>query len=170
MAKSNALPPGRISGNLCVFSAFLVSGVVSTCGLPPAAGTVEIPVPGVVLGVKKIMSSDPQLAPRPAGASQRVKVAPPPTGTFFNFPGAKKPIHCPSGEKKGPYAPSVPAIDFTSEMSLFMSRTKTLPAPTAPPPPGEARAIRGQRQISSITHKQPVSRRQCHGKPHDRAL
>jgi hypothetical protein len=41
-------------------------------------------------------------------ASQSVTTAPPVTATFFRFPSAKKPIHWPSGEKKGLPAPSVP--------------------------------------------------------------
>src|SRR5215467_9034949 len=48
-----------------------------------------------------------QLRPRPNGASQIVIGAPPATRIFFNFPSAKKAIHCPSGDQKGKVAPSV---------------------------------------------------------------
>jgi hypothetical protein len=41
-------------------------------------------------------------------------VAPPATWTFFSLRSWKKPIHCPSGEKKGVMAPSVPAMGLTS--------------------------------------------------------
>src|SRR2546422_4542772 len=40
----------------------------------------------------------------------RVTGSPPLTETFFNLPPAEKPIHWPSGEKKGPVAFSVPGI------------------------------------------------------------
>ena len=55
-----------------------------------------------------MLPSSPQLAPRPAGASHKETSSPPSIRVFFSFPCAKNPIHCPSGEKKGAYAPSVP--------------------------------------------------------------
>src|SRR5215469_9978516 len=50
-----------------------------------------------------------QLPPRPNGESQIVTGAPPARRIFFNFPSAKKAIHCPSGDQKGKVAPSVPS-------------------------------------------------------------
>ena len=37
---------------------------------------------------------------------------------FFSVLNVKNPSHCPSGEKKGPTAPSVPAIGFPSKLSI----------------------------------------------------
>ena len=42
-------------------------------------------------------------------ASHKVIAEPPSTEIFCSFPGVKKATHCPSGEKKGAYAPCVPA-------------------------------------------------------------
>ena len=55
-----------------------------------------------------MLSSSPQLAPRPEGASHKEIGSPPSIRVFFSFPAAKNPTHCPSGEKNGAYAPSVP--------------------------------------------------------------
>src|SRR5262249_16798692 len=77
-----------------------------------------------------MVSFDPQLAPnnpkkpligaapaRSAGASQITTAGPTPPGAFFSLFSAQKPIHWPSGEKKGPTAPSVPAIAVASTSS-----------------------------------------------------
>src|SRR5262245_17842875 len=68
-----------------------------------------------------MVSSHPQFAPnnptRRAGASQITTGGPPPAGAFFSLLSAQKPIHWPSGEKKGPTAPSVPAIAVASTSS-----------------------------------------------------
>ena len=55
-----------------------------------------------------MLSSSPQLAPRPEGGSHKEIGSPPSIRVFFSFPAAKNPTHCPSGEKNGAYAPSVP--------------------------------------------------------------
>lgn len=39
---------------------------------------------------------------------QSVTTTPPVIAIFFSLPSAKKPIHCPLGEKNGEEAPSVP--------------------------------------------------------------
>ena len=57
--------------------------------------------------------SDPSVLAPPGSARIR-RIAerqgcPPVTETFFMRASAKKPIHCPSGEKNGSLAPSVPA-------------------------------------------------------------
>ena len=57
--------------------------------------------------------------PRQAStASPSVTAVPPVTEIFFNFPPAKKPIHWPSGEKKGLAAPSVPGMGLASWVSM----------------------------------------------------
>ena len=59
------------------------------------------------------MSSAPQAAPSRGNEtpqSQTVTGAPPASETFRILSSAQKPTHWPSGEKKGVYAPSVPAI------------------------------------------------------------
>src|SRR5207247_6483858 len=71
----------------------LVTGV-QTCALP--------------------ISSPPQV-PTPGVASASVSTGPPATATFLSLPSAKNPIHCPSGEKNGVIASSVPAIGLRSE-------------------------------------------------------
>src|SRR5215472_18602148 len=96
--KSTALPPGRTCGQRCVNSSGSKS--VRRVGSPLSADT----------RVKKdkesiaatILPSSPQLAPRPAGASHKETGSPPSIRVFFSLPPAKKPTHCPSGEKKGP--------------------------------------------------------------------
>ena len=79
------------------------------CGGP--AGRGHAPQSIALTARKMIVSSDPQLAPNTAGVSQIVVAGPPPpTDIFFSAPALQNPTHCPSGEKKGPDAPSVPAI------------------------------------------------------------
>ena len=65
----------------------------------------------------KKMESRDQVAPYGLRASQSVTGVPPETGTFFRCVFVKNPIHCPSGEKKGLKAPSVPAIAVESNES-----------------------------------------------------
>ena len=83
------------------------SSLVSGPGAPPASDTCWIGEPP--LGVKVIVPPLLQLAPRELTKRPRVNAAPPLTEIFFRLPAAKNPIHCPSGEKKGLLAPSVPA-------------------------------------------------------------
>ena len=59
------------------------------------------------------MSSPAQLPPRAVGASHSVLFVPASTEIFFSFPCAKKPIHCPSGEKNGLVAPRSPPAPWT---------------------------------------------------------
>ncbi len=62
-------------------------------------------------GVNMMVSSGPQLAPRvTGGTSVRVWGAPPEMDTFFNLVPTINATDCPSGEKKGPWPPSVPGI------------------------------------------------------------
>src|SRR5690348_10549896 len=71
-----------------------------------------------------------QLPPRPNGASQIVIGAPPARRVFFNFPSAKKAIHCPSADQKGNVAPSVPS---TGSADNFASvRIQILAGPLLP--------------------------------------
>jgi hypothetical protein len=53
------------------------------------------------LGVKMIVSSGAQLAPRLMLTGQRVSGAPPEKETFFSSLLVTNPTHFPSGEKKG---------------------------------------------------------------------
>ena len=48
--------------------------------------------------MKMIVSSGPQLSPRPPSHSHNVMVGPPVMETFFKAPATSNPIHCPSGE------------------------------------------------------------------------
>src|SRR5262245_2715053 len=103
-----ALPEGSTCGQRCVASESCV--VASGSGTPPSDDTRQRKRSGpFTAGVKTILSSRPQLPPRPLAASHRVIEAPPATATFFSFPPAKNASHCPSGEKNGLAAPSVPA-------------------------------------------------------------
>src|SRR5262249_2194538 len=117
VVKSSALPPGRISGQRWEVSPFLRSGVVKGFGVPPSAETSNRPEIESV-GVKMMVSSGPQLAPRLRDALQRVIGAPPLRETFFSLPSAKNPTDCPSGEKNGLSAPSVPGIGVASKRSI----------------------------------------------------
>jgi hypothetical protein len=69
--------------------------------------------------VAKIMvsSRSPGCAPRAPALAQRVRAAPPLAEIFFTDPTTKKPIHSPSGEKKGFPAPFVPASGVASNAS-----------------------------------------------------
>ena len=97
-AKITALPPGRISGQRWLFSRFVESRLVRTCGVPPAAEIFQRPE---VLDVgNTIVSSGPQLAPR-GTASHKTTGAPPPIGTLVSPLELMNPTHFPSGEKKG---------------------------------------------------------------------
>jgi len=66
-----------------------------------------------------MLPSSPQLPPPTPGLSHNGITGPPRTETFFSFPSAKKASHCPSGEKKGPSALSVPAISVVLAWSSF---------------------------------------------------
>src|SRR5713226_10394776 len=101
-----ALPPGRICGQRCVTSPCASS--VSGWGAPPASGIRDRTPPWEASATIMLWSS-PQAPPRKEGASHKVVAAPPSTEIFLSFPPAENATHCPSGEKKAPLAPSVPA-------------------------------------------------------------
>src|SRR5262245_52758981 len=130
-----------------------------------------------------MVSSHPQFAPnnptRRAGASQITTGGPPPAGTFFSLLSAQKPIHWPSGEKKGPTAPSVPAIAVAStssnrrlKSSVTVPRT---PLKTIVRPSGDnAMAVRlGRGEVALPLNRSAgrtsksnfVTARSCGGKP-----
>src|SRR5205085_11555399 len=99
-------PFGKKAGQTSRPSSRCASGVEMTSGFPPSADTRRRP--GVAAFEKTIVPSVPQLAPLSApGTWQIVITEPPLTGTFLSTvppPPAlppKKPIHLPSGEKKG---------------------------------------------------------------------
>src|SRR4029077_20581485 len=103
---STALLPGSMWGQRCVTSPACLSSVVRGWGTPPAEETSD--KDDVLSLVNTIVSPSPHAPPRSSAASQSVTAAPPCTEIFFSFPSAKKPIHWPSGEKKGSRASSVP--------------------------------------------------------------
>ena len=102
---NTALPPGRICGQRWVISPLCKS--VTGVGGPPAEGIRDKPT--LLLSAAMMLPSSPQLPPRALGASHKVIAEPPSTEIFCSFPDEKKATHCPSGEKKGAYAPCVPA-------------------------------------------------------------
>ena len=76
--------------------------------MPPADEMRSKRVPVVWLGENTIVSSSLHAPPRLLSASASVTAAPPVTAIFLSLPPAKNPTHCPSGEKNGPSALSVP--------------------------------------------------------------
>src|SRR5579862_3166479 len=102
---NTALPSGRTCGQRCVNSPLCIS--VNGVGAPPAEGIRDRPPP--IVRAAMMLPSSPQPPPRKLGAIHKAIADPPSTEIFCNFPDAEKPTHCPSGEKKGPYAPCVPA-------------------------------------------------------------
>jgi hypothetical protein len=77
------------------------------------------------LGENTIVSSGAQLIPWGDVASQSTTGSPPPTEIFFNFPEAKKPTHCPSGEKKALDAPSVPEVKAVVQAAGYRGAVTT---------------------------------------------
>jgi hypothetical protein len=73
----------------------------------PSAGRNSLESPAES-GAKTISSPSLQVPPRLSNTETSATGAPPSTETFFSVLAAKKPIHVPSGEKKGFDAPSVP--------------------------------------------------------------
>src|SRR5579863_7965964 len=102
---NTALSPGRICGQRWVCSPFCkpVTGV----GGPPAEGIRD--KPPLEVSVAMMLPSSPQLPLMGLLALHKVIAEPPSTEVFFRFAVVKKLTHCPSGEKKGAYAPCVPA-------------------------------------------------------------
>src|SRR5262249_435867 len=111
--KSTTFPPGRTCGQRWLFSPS--PSAVNGLGLPPAEGTIERPT--CVSSDAMMLPSSPQLPPRPAGASHRITGSPPSTASFLSLPAAKKATHCPSGEKNGAYAPSLPRSSTSCDSS-----------------------------------------------------
>src|SRR5262245_5225526 len=101
--KRTALPPGSTCGQRWEISPAASSVSVVTA---PVEDTSDNPLRGS--SAATMLPSSLQLAPRPDGASHRMTGALPSNRVFFSLLPAKKPTHCPSVEKKGAYAPSVP--------------------------------------------------------------
>src|SRR6266571_897003 len=97
-----ALSPGKICGQRWT----IVPDVSSVRGLavPPDEGILT----RAKLQTARIKPSSPQLAPLLRGQSVMRIAGPPLSGIFFSVPSEKNPTHCPSGEKKGALAFSVP--------------------------------------------------------------
>lgn len=107
-----AFPPGSMCGRVQEPRSSLTA---TSWGTPP--------VPRIVVGrrpssaANRIVPSVPQLPPYGLAAVKRSVGAPPETATFLSLLLAKKPIQRPSGEKKGPNAPSVCWIGAGSSWS-----------------------------------------------------
>ena len=108
--------------------------------MPPVSETRRNAVLPELFGVKAIQPASLQLAPRPFGASHRTTTVPPATCTFLSFPLAKNPTHCPSGEKNGVRASSVPG----SAVASRRSRRRTNNCRTSP----ALRATKARREPS----------------------
>src|SRR5262249_10970159 len=93
----------------------------------------------------KMIWSPSQLAPSGEGNLQIVIATPPVTGIFCIAPSMpdQKPIHCPSGEKKGPeMGPLAPAMGLTS-ISAIERKYSWLPTIYARrEPSGEIASVR----------------------------
>ena len=89
-------------------------------GSPPADGTRRIGENGA--GEKMMTPWLFQEPPRPFGASHSVWIAPAVSAVLFNFPCAKNPTHCLSGDQKGYVAPSVPESGRESTASRIHRR------------------------------------------------
>src|SRR5262245_24527744 len=94
---STVLPPGRNCGQRWEISSGAKS--VRGAGFPPSVGTTDRK--DNESSSATMVPSSPQVPPRPAGASHNETGSPPSIRVFFSLPPAKKPTHCPSGEKKG---------------------------------------------------------------------
>src|ERR1043165_3571931 len=104
------LPSGRTSGQ--GGGNPFAPPVTRALGKPPSAGTCIRPMDcGLADGAKTIVPSDAQLAPKLLFATPQIVTGEPPgSRTFFNWRSAKNPSHCPSGEKNGVSALSIPAM------------------------------------------------------------
>src|SRR5262249_44688933 len=103
---------------------------VAGVGLPPAAPTRCI---GDVPVAKRIVSAGPHVPPRTSVALGVIScTAPPPAGTFFKRPSAKKPIQRLSGDHMGSCASSVPeswcASTWSSDRTHSAGRAPGAPA------------------------------------------
>ena len=96
---STASPPGSAWGQRCDASFFALSSVVSGCGSPPDADTLNRPLSGDAANT--IVLSGSQVAPRARLTLQIEREVPPVTGTLRSSPDVAYPIHVPSGEKNG---------------------------------------------------------------------
>lgn len=127
--KSTSELSGRNSGQRWLNSPRLTSSVVTRTGVLPSAATRWSADPAS--GANTIVPSAPQVPPKPPPASQSVIGGPPATGTFFNLPSAKKPIHWLSGEKNGLSALVVPGTTAGAVASSRRSSSwVVLPRPT----------------------------------------
>jgi hypothetical protein len=93
--------------------------------------------------------------------------APPLSETFFSFPAAKNPTDCPSGEKKGLAAPSLPRIARGLE-TVYGACAKLVDASMVCDA-HQTRAIRryGYNRSRSELERQPVSRWKRHHQARD---
>ena len=80
---------------------FPAGGVESGQGARLAGGFGDGDERAVEIGAKTMRPSSPQLPPQVIGGTfERKTAVPPESGTFLSSSTVKKPIHCPSGEKK----------------------------------------------------------------------
>ena len=104
-----ALLPGSNCGQR--FESSSLSSSMSGVGVPPSEGIRAMGLPAI--RDTTILPSSPHVPPRPLGASHKFSGMPPSKDSFFNLPPAKNATDCPSGEKNGPKAPSVPGSSVT---------------------------------------------------------
>src|SRR5574342_199671 len=104
IVNNTARPPGSIDGNRWSCSPRVASGLVSTLGSPPPAGTLSSPVvPSLVANT--MVSSVPQVAPRGVPTNRHsISGDPPLIDTFLISPDApslKNPTQWLSGDMNG---------------------------------------------------------------------
>src|ERR1700682_4275862 len=98
-------------------------------GAPPAAEMRDSPVQ--MPGEDKMTPSGFPAPPLPLRASHRICGVPPNAVVFFNFPSAKKPRDCPSGDQNGKLAPSVPGRGLADREARGRIQSCVLPSSEA---------------------------------------
>src|SRR5262245_6322599 len=108
--------PGTASGQTWLFSS--PANCVKARGAVPASSDTRSSTDHS--DANTIEWSADHVAPKALGTSVSVVTAPPLSGTFFRRPLEKNPSHCPSGEKNGIVAPSVPATGAVSPVCIVL--------------------------------------------------
>src|SRR5450631_862151 len=133
VVNNTALPPGRICGQLWLYCPFCNS--VTGAGAPPAERIRD--KPPMLPSAAMMLPSSPQLPPRPPTEPHKVIAEPPSTEIFLRLDPLKKATHCPSGEKKGSYAPCVPASSVALGSSSRRVKRRFCDTYTSRVPSGE---------------------------------
>src|SRR5262245_45613396 len=107
--------------------------------------------PSVFEPANTIISFAPHVAPRRVIVElDNVKVAPPLTETFFKLLSERKPIHCPSGEKKGPEAPRCPLAAFLRRRPAFARKAAECPCCRSPHTQAGYRQAKVRRRVRLV--------------------